>query len=109
MKLSERQVAQVCLDYLRCHGWTVHRLTADSYDGHRHKAHEQVEAGTPDYAVVYSCGPRPTTFYLETKKTGGKLRRSQEIWIADARRRGIPVCVADSYDALTQWMREMGI
>jgi hypothetical protein len=107
------------------HGWRVERLRADKYNrkcpkcGHEVQTQERAkvkltEDGTPDYLALRFASPPPSApkwlcrfpraFYLELKRPGGKLRKAQEIWIEDARKRGIPVCVADGIDALTEYM-----
>lgn len=113
MKLTENHVAGQILDYLKVHGYRVHRLEADMY-GPKH-ATKREEVGTPDYIAMrwyaptlegnagYSYG-----FYLELKRPGGSLRKAQEIWIADARKRGIPVAVCDSLEALQEYMEREG-
>jgi hypothetical protein len=100
---TENQIAQQVVDYLRLHGWRVHRLEAD-LRGPRARVKRE-EAGTPDYiAVRNSSGPGSTcdVWYVEVKRPGGRLRRSQQIWIEDARRRGWNVAVASSIDDLLE-------
>jgi hypothetical protein len=103
MRPTENQIAQQVVDYLRLRGWRVHRLEAD-LRGPRARVKRE-EAGTPDYiAVRHSSGPGSTcdVWYVEVKRPGGRLRRSQQIWIEDARRRGWNVAVASSIDDLLE-------
>lgn len=97
MRLSprprENEVAAQIIDYLRLHGWRVHRLEAD-LRGPRARVKRE-EIGTPDYiAIRQRGGPGCDVAYIEVKRPGGRLRRSQQIWIDDARKRGWMVVVA---------------
>jgi len=110
MRPTENQIAQQICDYLRLHGWRVHRLEAD-LRGPRARVKRE-EIGTPDYIAVRQCadGPGCDVWYVEVKRPGGRLRRSQQIWIDDARKRGWNVVVASSVEDLVAagmvWMRE---
>ena len=97
---TENHVAQQICDYLRLHGWRVHRLEADLRGPKALVKREEV--GTPDYIAVRQREPFGPChcWYIEVKRPGGKLRKSQEIWIADARRRGWNVAVASSIEDL---------
>jgi len=107
---TETQIAAQICDYLRLHGWRVHRLEAD-LRGPRARVKRE-EAGTPDYIAVRQRpdGAACDVWYVEVKRPGGRLRRSQQIWIEDARRRGWQVAVASSIDDLIAagmvWLRE---
>lgn len=129
----ESDVAAAILDWLRLKGWRVERITAESYIqsvtvqcpachtaftrnvSRLHKRHEIVEEGTPDYIAVATGHVLKAKllsllcpyFYLELKRPGGQLRTSQKIWHSDAEKRGIPVCTADSLEALQKWMGEL--
>ncbi len=103
MKLrpTESQIAQQIVDYLRLHGWRVHRLEADIRGPKARPKREDI--GTPDYIAVRQCaGPGGAfdVWYVEVKRPGGRLRRSQQIWIDDARKRGWNVAIASSIDDL---------
>jgi hypothetical protein len=101
LRQREIDVAQQILDYLRLRGWRVHRLEADIYGPRARVKREEI--GTPDYIAVRQCagpGSQCDVWYIEVKRPGGKLRRSQQIWIEDARRRGWQVAVASSIDDL---------
>lgn len=126
-KPLEAEVCDEILTWLRLHGWRVERVTAESYVQHvhvqcpqcgcdftrgvsrRHKLHETVEEGTPDYLCSkwFGQGLASISFYLETKRPGGKLRPSQKIWHADALGRGIPVCTADSIALVRAWLQRV--
>jgi hypothetical protein len=97
---SENQIAAQIVDYLRLHGWSVHRLEAD-LRGPRARVKRE-EAGTPDYIAVrqYSPAMNYDVWYVEVKRPGGRLRRSQQIWIDDARKRGWQVVVASGIEDL---------
>ena len=107
---TENQVAQQVVDYLRVHGWRVHRLEADLRGPKALVKREEV--GTPDYIAVRqrADGSACDVWYVEVKRPGGRLRRSQQIWIADARKRGWQVVVASSIEDLVAagmvWLRE---
>jgi len=97
---TENQIAQQVVDYLRLRGWRVHRLEADVRGPKALSKREEI--GTPDYIAVRQCadGTGCDVWYVEVKRPGGRLRRSQQIWIEDARRRGWNVAVASSIDDL---------
>ena len=100
---TENQIAAQICDYLRLHGWRVHRLEADLRGPKARSKRE--DAGTPDYIAVRQRGGPGSSYevwYLEVKRPGARLRRSQEIWIADARKRGWNVAVASSIDDLLE-------
>ena len=104
VKPTENQIAQQICDYLRLHGWNVHRIEAD-LRGPKARVKRE-EPGTPDYiAVRIATGIASfvrsyDVVYIEVKRPGGRLRRSQQIWIEDARKRGWTVVVASSIDDL---------
>jgi hypothetical protein len=97
---TENQIAQQVVDYLRLRGWRVHRLEADIRGPKPLSKRE--EAGTPDYIAVRQCadGSACDVWYIEVKRPGGRLRRSQQVWIEDARQRGWQVVVASSVEDL---------
>ena len=107
---TENQIAAQICDYLRLHGWRVHRLEADLRSPKALSKREEV--GTPDYIAVRqrAHGAGCDVWYVEIKRSGGRLRRSQQIWIEDARRRGWRVVVASSVEDLVAagmvWMRD---
>lgn len=104
LRLTEADVALACVQHLQAHGWRVHRLTADSYNGHRHKRHEKTDPGTPDYlALRPNVNGYCAAFYLEVKRPNGKLRESQKRWIDHAAIFGFEVCVADSFESMKEW------
>jgi hypothetical protein len=112
MKLrpTENQIAAQIIHYLRLHGWRVHRLEADLCGPKASSKRE--DAGAPDYIAVRqrADGAWCDVWYVEVKRPGGRLRRSQQIWIEDARKRGWQVVVASSIDDLIAagmvWLRE---
>jgi len=98
---TENQIAQQICDYLRYRGWRVHRLEAD-ISGPKAKAKRE-DAGTPDYIAVRRREWQATgcdCVYIEVKRPGGKLRRTQELWIWQSRDEGWDVIVASSIDDL---------
>jgi hypothetical protein len=97
---TENQIAQQVVDYLRLRGWRIHRLEAD-LRGPRASVKRE-EAGTPDYIALRqrADGSACDVWYVEVKRAGGRLRRSQQIWIEDARKRGWQVVVASSVEDL---------
>jgi len=112
IRLSERDIEKQLVDYLRLHGWNVHRLEADLWRSKRGAAREEV--GTPDFICLrraswYENDRSVRAFYLEVKRPGGKLRPSQEFWIGYARARGWCVIVADSLESLITQMRVTGM
>lgn len=115
--LLEKDVVRQCWDWLRAHGWRVERLMADQYtikarcpactcffdvQATPRAPEKQTEPGTPDYAALWCKKGIHRFTYLEFKRPGGKLRKSQEIWIADARKRGWPCLVVDSLESLKE-------
>jgi len=107
---TENQIAAQICDYLRLYGWRVHRLEADLRGPKARSKRE--EAGTPDYIAVRQRADAVgcDVWYVEVKRPGGRLRRSQQVWIEDARRRGWQVAVASSVEDLVAagmvWLRE---
>lgn len=101
LRPTEKQVAAQIIDWLRLLGWQVHRLEADVYGA---KARVYLEdAGTPDLIAIRQRGGPGSACdvaYIEVKRPGGRLRRSQQIWIDDARKRGWTVIVASGIEDL---------
>ncbi len=54
------------------------------------------EDGTPDICGTVYKQPFPIYFGIETKARKGKMRKSQLLWKANAKRWGIPYCEARS-------------
>jgi alpha-amylase/alpha-mannosidase (GH57 family) len=101
---TENQIAQQIVDYLRLRGWRVHRLEAD-LRGPKARVKRE-EPGTPDYIAVRTATGVASfvrgydVVYIEVKRPGAKLRRSQEIWISQARDEGWDVVVATGVEDL---------
>jgi hypothetical protein len=104
-KLTEAQVTQQCCDLLRCHGWEPIRMQSalvTRSDGGRYRVGEK---GLPDYLCLRPISPgEAQCFWLELKGSGKKPSTEQLIWHEQARNRGHLVCVADSVDALAEWV-----
>lgn len=132
---TEAQLARELRDHLRVRGFVSHRIQADVWDGGHQKAHEKEEPGTPDYIchgtrplfatewgrALVSLGVSvnvaaalhahsPVIFYWEAKREkGGRVRKTQRIWIDNARRRGLAVLEAPrSVADVDNWLREQG-
>jgi hypothetical protein len=78
LTLSENEVEKACLDLLRYRGWWPIRLHAGLFKSADDKRWIRgVEKGTPDYVAV-----RAPSFFVETKRTDGKLSdlQSQKIF-----------------------------
>jgi len=114
----ERHVEQAILDRLRLNGWRCHRLKSDVHAGNRRQKQEREEVGTPDYiAIRVYAGMKQRciggecslhqcdAFYIEAKSARGKLRTSQIIWHAEARKAGYIVIVASSIEQFEQEYR----
>ena len=94
MKLTEKQVTEQVIGYLRTRGWYCVRLNSglvSTPDGRRLRVGKK---GLPDWVVfraVQYC-------FLEIKATGKGLRMEQDEWYADARAKGITATWTDDLE-----------
>lgn len=117
---SENDIQRAIVDLLVAYGWQVHRLQAGLAVASG-KVIKLGEKGQPDLLairsrtievldtiegvmvktalkLVYDC------VYIEVKAPRGRLRSDQELWITEARRRGLAVIVVRSVDDLAAQM-----
>jgi len=134
-QLSEKDVAKQCMTILALHHYLVIRCNAgifrpiedgkptdccpdganpdltlaEIFGASRQKAPRQraihgAEKGFPDYACLHGYH---RNFLLEVKRPGGKLSADQEARHADIQLRyGVPIAVADSVDALCNFLAQ---
>lgn len=102
-KLSENDVEEACLDFLRLRGYRIERLHVGLFRSADCKRWiKGAPKGTPDYVTAHARYPG---FYLETKRPKGKLSLDQErvIWeITTAFR--IAVATIDRVESLIPWL-----
>lgn len=99
-KLSERDTTAQIIGYVRAMGWRPFRLQSGLLRGVKSGFVKLNENGTPDWICVQ--GER--CFFVEMKKTGGKISPAQERWHEDARHCDLLVCVADDLERFKLWM-----
>ena len=96
--MTEREVQQRIIAYLRNTGWTVTVTAAGQ------RTRKQLK-GLPDlYATKRGYG----SLWVEVKAPGGKVNDKQSRWMAETRAAGVPCIVADSVDAVETVLRHMG-
>jgi hypothetical protein len=105
MRASEKSGVQLLVrQYLQLRGWRVHRLQSDLRPGIGAHNADREEPGTPDLLAWH---PDPLRFvYIECKRRGSKPSPVQDLWIWDARKRGITVLVVDSLESLVDQLHE---
>ena len=105
-QLSENDIERQCVDVLRWRHWRVHRLHVGrfrSLDGNRMVT--MGEPGEPDYVCIHAEHP---AFYLETKRTKGKLTLVQEARHAEIERTyRIPTITVDRVEDLIAYLERM--
>jgi hypothetical protein len=103
LKLSENDVRKACLDLLRAHRWWPIRQHVGLFHpvGRPKDIVTIGEKGDPDYVVVRA----PSSFFLETKRPGGKLSDEQIARIQTLRQfYGLETVVVESVDELIAWL-----
>lgn len=105
-KSSENDVEAALKDWLLTHNWYPVRLQSGLMRTPDHRFLRLGTPGLPDYVILHERQP---AFFLETKRPGGVLSPAQvrTRW-ALAHGYGLPVCVADSLEKLTEWMKANG-
>lgn len=98
--LSEAQVSEQILGFLRAEGWRVHPLHAEQNFNQRRDRREVT--GCPDYAALH---PDAGWFYIECKRLGGKVRKAQIAFRLAALRDGCRHIIADHYETFVDWYR----
>ena len=113
INLTEAQVTEQCIDYLRAEGWRCIRLNSGLFQRPNGKHRVRIgEPGMPDWICVPGGRVhghlRPAAFFLELKRSkGGQLSDAQSRWIYDATEDGLLVCVCRGLDELREWMGKM--
>jgi len=100
--LSENDVRRACLDVLRAHGWWPIRQHVGKFNPVGRPSHVVTigETGDPDYVVV-----KAPSFFLETKRPGGKLSDEQTARIDILRRfYALDTLVVESVEELMAWL-----
>lgn len=99
-KLTEADVTKQCIPWLRVQGWVCERVQSGlmvTKDGRR------MRVGSPG-ALDWNCFKGPKYFKLEIKAPGKKPSVDQDIYMALAEQRGMPVMWADSFEMfLEKW------
>lgn len=109
IQLSEKDVLKTSLDMLRWHGYHPLRLQCGKFilpdravveacrlAGVKIRWVEMNEAGTPDY-----CLPK---LFIEFKRSGGRLRATQEAKIPELYDRGLETLLIEDPDQLAEWL-----
>ena len=102
IQLSENDVRKTCLDALRAHHWWPIRQHVGVFNPVGRPSHVVTIGvpGDPDYVVV-----RPPSFFLETKRPGGRLSDAQVARIETLRQfYNLETLVVESIDQLTDWL-----
>ena len=102
LQLSENDVRKGCLDLLRLHHWWPIRQHVGVFNpvGRPSQVITIGEKGDPDYIVV-----KAPSFFLETKRPGGKLSPEQITRIRLLKQfYGLDTLVVESVDELIEWL-----
>lgn len=104
--LREKDVVKACIDLLNVRGYKEHRLPCGKYRAANARGdwQEWYPPGTPDYFMAHPDRPG---FYIEFKRPGGRLRRTQ-VFEHQVLRKGwrLAVVVVDSVEGLTEFLKE---
>jgi hypothetical protein len=106
-ELSENDVERQINDYLRWHGWRLHRLhvgKARFPSGHWVEFYPQ---GTADWMATR--GRQGAVLYYEVKRPGEKPSADQVVFLEQARREGYPADWFDSLAAFVAWYKALGL
>ena len=116
LRLSEADVTEQCLDFLRVEGWTCIRQHVGKFIPLADKDKDDPtvitigEKGDPDWLVFKVYSSRLAyLFFLELKRPGGRLRPDQKLKHIALRQAGWLVCVASGRDQLWEWMAKNGL
>lgn len=102
LQLSENDVRKACLDVLRVRHWWPIRQHVGLFStvGKNPRKISIGETGDPDYIIV-----KPPSFFLETKRPGGKLSPEQVARIALLKQfYGLDTVVVESVEELLEWL-----
>jgi hypothetical protein len=100
LKLSENDVRKACLDVLRLHQWWPIRQHVGLFRTVDGRKITIGETGDPDYVVI-----KAPSFFLETKRPGGELRKEQRDRIDQLRQfYGLQTVVVESVEELIEWL-----
>lgn len=102
IQLSENDVRRACLDVLGPRGWLVRRQHVGRFNpvGRPNEVVTIGEAGDPDYLIV-----KAPSFFMETKRPGGKLSDAQKKRIEVLRQfYSLDTVVVESVDDLVGWL-----
>lgn len=103
LKLTEAQVTQACIQWLRLKGYTCIRLQSGLVNLPGDRKMRVGTPGLPDWVVVNGRN----CFFLELKATGKQPNTNQDLWMFLAGERGILCLWADSLEMLQAKMKEM--
>jgi len=103
IKLSEDEVEEACLGFLRPRGYWPARLHCGTFKSADSKRWiKGLDKGTPDYALEHAFYPG---FLLETKATGESLSVQQRIQQQMIRQYfRLAIVTVDSVEALEKWL-----
>ena len=102
IQLSENDVRKACLTLLRAHRWWPIRQHVGLFNpvGRPKEVITMGETGDPDYVVV-----KAPSFFLETKRPGGKLSAEQRDRILQLRQfYGLETLVVEDVEELMEWL-----
>lgn len=102
LPLSEKQVTDQCISFLRAKGFTCFRMQSGTVRGLTGGSFIKLNPkGTPDWIAVYGCYRTgyAKTIFLEMKcSKGGKLSADQVSWHAAAAKKNLSVLVVSDFD-----------
>ena len=103
-KLSEKDVAKACVQFLALRGWKAERLNVGTFKTKDGRWHTEGYTGRPDYVALHKRHP---AFYLETKRPDGKLSLDQEKTIFEiAHCFGIAIVTVHGVEELIRFLDE---
>lgn len=92
--MREQQIQKKIKEWLESKGAYVTKYNANGYGV---SGHSDLFASVPYISFCFAL-------YIEVKTEDGKLRKVQELWIADMLQKGHMVCVARSIDDVKEYL-----
>ena len=94
IELSEAQIVQQSIDYLRAHGWLCLRLQSGMFRSMDDRRAVRIgEKGMPDWLVINTRVRPHAICFIEFKTLRGKLSKEQKLWQANIHKMGLKVIV----------------
>lgn len=105
--MTERQVVNDCIEWLRGKGWICRRQPVGLFMTLNGKPHPVGERGECDWRCVMPKGGHYALYFeLEVKAPGKKPRPEQLEYMAKRRHQGLDATYADSLPMLQAWYRD---